>query len=157
MNESESLEAAISSIEDALSVDLKAHQAAAIGRQLHKLQSRADLAMDRRIGMLVNRYFTLLSSWGLEDLLQRQTDYAIVLASAEGELEYEEIHKLFSLCDEISALESLGLKHDIAQRSRFESAVRKRFSDQSRVAELVAEDRGESGGAGKWWFPGLSS
>lgn len=157
MSTSESLEAIVVSIEDAMSGKLLAHQAAAIGLQLHKLQSRLGVAMDRRVEGLMNRYLSLLPAWGLEDLLQRQTDYAIEIASAEGALEYEEMHKLFSLCDEISALQALGLKSDSAQRSRLEAAVRQRFDVQRRVAQLVAEDRAEGRSTDKWWFAALSN
>ena len=64
-----------------------------------------------------------LFDWELEDLLHRQVEYANTLANSKGNLEYEEMHKLFSLCDEIHGLEKLGFLIELLEIVRFSFPV----------------------------------
>jgi hypothetical protein len=51
------------------------------------------------------------------------------------------MHKLFSLLDEIYALERLGLTALTKLTEVFKSAVRGRFAEQASATALVASDR----------------
>lgn len=81
----------------------------------------------------------------MEDVASRHADYIVVLAESDGDLLYEELHKSFSLCDELVALEALGLVPGPELRERAESAVRSRLRRQARGARLVPEDRQSTG------------
>ncbi|MBQ0734834.1 hypothetical protein [Aquimarina celericrescens] len=74
------------------------HQASSIGYQLFlmKIIDGHSLADN-----LILKYKKRLVDWNLEDLLSKQVEYGIVIAESNENLEYEEMHKLFSLCDEI--------------------------------------------------------
>jgi hypothetical protein len=97
------------------------------------------------------RFLELLENRGFGNLLERHIKYAIKLASSEEELLYEEMHKLFSLCDEIEALRFLGLKVSPALEKELVKALRLRFKREKRKAHLVAEDRFERWKTG-WWY-----
>jgi hypothetical protein len=86
------------------------------------------------------------------ELLANQTRYASRLASAPGKLIYEEIHKLFSLLDEVHALRATGHSADEALLQQMNVDVRARFAAQREEVRLVAEDRVEDWNRSFWWY-----
>lgn len=82
----------------------------------------------------------------------RQAEYALKPAESKSDLEYEEMHKLFSLCDEIYALDFLGLPLDVSLRRRFEQGVMRRFERERQKARNVAADKYEWWKEGIWWY-----
>jgi hypothetical protein len=127
------------------------HQAASIGVDLYFLlqDGGQDQAEVRR---LVARFMESLPLWGMEDVLANQAEYARRLASAPGELLYEEMHKLFSLCDDVRALRELGLDIGAKDLEEMDAALRARFSAEPRKARLVAEDKVDDGNRKWWWY-----
>ena len=105
--------------------------------------------------MLKERYWNSITTSGLEELLTTQMLYAMRLADLSGPLLYEELHKLFSLCDETHALRTLGFQADPTLHERFEQAVRLRFHRQSAEARLVAEDKAATWSVDLWWYAEL--
>jgi hypothetical protein len=128
----------------------KQYEAAAIAAEIVALSARnPGLAHD--IDSLKERFGRSLTAWGLDDLLPRQIQYAIRLARSEGDLLYEEMHKLFSLRDEIDALQSFGLRAEQELEQELEKALRDRFRREGSKAHLVAQDRFEEWKTG-WWY-----
>jgi hypothetical protein len=131
--------------------DAKAHyQAAAVAYEILATATTHG-ELDSQIPALRTRFLELLENRGFGNLLERHIKYAIKLASSEEELLYEEMHKLFSLCDEIEALRFLGLKVSPALEKELVKALRLRFKREKRKAHLVAEDRFERWKTG-WWY-----
>jgi hypothetical protein len=99
------------------------------------------------------RFVKALAEHGLHDLLvENQAKYAIRLSEARGELTYEEMHKLFSICDEVWALTKLGLTCEEDLLERFSDSVRDRLKQEPTKARLVAEDRQEPWSRRLWWY-----
>lgn len=88
----------------------------------------------------------------MKGLIDTQARYAKSLASSPGKLLYEEMHKLFSLCDEIRALRYLGLATATAEYEELEAALRERFSTEREKAKLVAQDKAEIWNRDSWWY-----
>jgi hypothetical protein len=125
------------------------HQAAAVAIDLFRLGARGD---DPHIATLSERFRARLRDAGLHDVLDEQLRYAIRLASDGGALAYEEMHKLFSLCDAIHAMQWLGLSPSSGLAEVLETSARDRFARQPRDAGLVAEDRAEDWNRSLWWY-----
>jgi hypothetical protein len=127
------------------------HQASAIAMEIFRLRlDRGDA--DAAVRALVARFVGALPAWGMADLIARQMHYARTLAESNGALEYEEMHKLFSLCDEIRALQALGLAADRPARESLETALRARFSAERKKARMVAEDKAEVWNRDAFWY-----
>ena len=107
---------------------------------------------EKKIRKLYSVFINQLSNWNLENLLDRQIEYAIKLADSEGKLEYEEMHKLFSLCDEIYALETLGFTKNKKYKLTLEEALKKRFLKEKKKAKLVSEDKVDNWRKELWWY-----
>jgi hypothetical protein len=129
-----------------------AHQAGAVAMDLFCLRSLHGLTDDPQVDALVAKFGERLREAELDDLLHHQMRYAVRLASATGPLSYEEMHKLFSLCDQIHAIRSLGLPLESPPIGDFDAAVHDRFAAQRRTAVLVAEDRAEWWNRELWWY-----
>jgi hypothetical protein len=90
---------------------------------------------------------------GLRDeLLANQVRYASRLATAPGKLIYEEMFKLFSLLEEIHALRVMGYAVDESLLQQMEADVRARFSEQRKLAQLIAEDGVKEWNRSLWWY-----
>lgn len=128
------------------------YQASAIAVKLFLLSEVHGLRGDERLVHLVQNFEQALHRAGLEDVLVHQLRYASDLSKAPGVLQYEEIHKLLSLCDEIHALRSLG--HIAAEEllQGFVTNVRARFARQRKQATLAAEDKAEDWNRQFWWY-----
>jgi hypothetical protein len=86
------------------------------------------------------------------DSLEQQARYASRLASAPGNLIYEEMHKLFSLLDDVHALRAAGHSADAVLLQQMDADARARFAAQRKMARLVAEDRAEEPNRSLWWY-----
>ena len=143
----------IKSVQEGLTRDIKLpHQACSIAYEIFLLGYALKLEGDSDVKGLITAFVTSLSNWELDDLLIRQVGYAIRLAEADGKLEYEEMHKLFSLCDEIYALEFIGLNFDNDLKIDFEESIRRRFTQEKKKAKLVSEDKAENWQKELWWY-----
>jgi len=142
----------IETIKNKIDVQIKLpHQAATIAFELFLLIIR-DVKSEGKVEALLNFFFEQLPIWKLENLTNIQADYAISIAAYNGKLNYEEMHKLFSLCDEIYALEYLGLKIDETKRKELEDKLRYRFSNEKRKAHVAAKQNVEFWNNGLWWY-----
>lgn len=125
------------------------HQAAAIGMEVFALTE--ELAHSDAAS-LISDFKAALQRWELQEVLANQVNYAVRLALDPHDLLYEEMHKLFSLLDEIHALGQIGLTVAPEMTEELNSAVRRRFEMQASVAALVADDRTEDWCQGLWWY-----
>jgi hypothetical protein len=107
---------------------------------------------DPQVRELIEQYFEKLKTSGREDVLAHQLRYASRLAQSAGDLGYEELHKLFSLLDEIHALRALGLQSNEADDERTDAGIRVRLARQRSMARQVAEDRAEAWSRSLWWY-----
>ena len=128
------------------------HQASSVAMNIFLMSTVHDAAEDPRVRSLRENLREVIQSSGMDNLLERQLSYASRLASAPGELLYEEMHKLFSLCDEIHALGSLGFSAEAASRERFERDVRARFLAEPKAARLAASYNVEPWNRDLWWY-----
>jgi hypothetical protein len=128
------------------------HEASALAMNVFLLLQVAGLATDPRVAELRRRLDEAVRSAGFDDIAATQADYAIRLAVARGRLEYEEMHKLLSLADEIHALRQLGYALAPALAEELEAGLRQRFAQQRREARMAAEDKVEDWNRGLWWF-----
>ncbi len=131
------------------------HQAAALGMNLYRLIYELGCEDDAVVASLISAFKTRLRDMGFENLVSHQMRYAIRLADSDGQLRYEELHKLLSLCDETFGLRKLGLAEEPDVRDVFESAVRRRLRVQRADAVLVAEDRITNSNRRRWWYQEL--
>ena len=90
-------------------------------------------------------------------VLDHQMNYANRLSYDKWDLEYEEMHKLFSLADEIWALKALGLPFSRSLYAKFEKGLRHRFEREPGKARLVAEDRVDDWNRDRWWYKNLKN
>lgn len=128
------------------------HQACVIGYDLFLLAHLLKLRSDPQVKDLISTFIHSLPTWSLNDILNRQVNYAIRIAESEDNLEYEEMHKLLSLCDEIYALEYIGLNFDKNLKNRYEESIRKRFSIEQKKARMASEDKVEDWQREFWWY-----
>jgi hypothetical protein len=131
------------------------HQAASLAFELFEVAVKFGLAKDPKLQRLIALFRERLSAWGFEDILTHQLKYAVKIAESKGPLLYEEMHKLFSLCGEIEALQWMGLQPDEAIERKFRAAVQERFSKQPKVARMTAEDNRKDWNRSFWWFASL--
>jgi hypothetical protein len=93
-----------------------------------------------------------------DSLFIQHVEYAKRLALSEGDLLYEEMLKLFYLCDEIEALSALGFEMTASEREALSDAVRGRFSREPRKSQMAAKQNVEAWKSDWWWYEsGLSS
>lgn len=93
---------------------------------------------------------------GLEStLLPGHMEYAERLATSPRLL-YEEMHKLFSLCEEVLAFRSLGYEVGTDSLDRHVATVSAKLQAERSVALLVAEDLGLTADHTFWEMSGLS-
>jgi hypothetical protein len=128
------------------------HQAASIALNVFLLSEVLGLAADPRVRDLALRLDVAIRAANLEEVLSSQLRYAVGLASAPGCLGYEEMQKLFSLCDEIHALRALGFPADAKLLAEFEASVRARFVAQHAEARIAARHGVEPWSRTLWWF-----
>lgn len=140
------------SIRDRLSRPFKTrHQTAALAGDIFELMNRTQNASAETAGYRAAFLHTLELA-NMTDLLSHQIEYAIRLATDRRDLLYEEMHKLFSLRDEIEALRSLGLVVSEDVISKLEGALKYRFEREPKNARFVAENRHKDWKKDWWWY-----
>ncbi len=127
------------------------HQAATIGFELFLLIID-ERKHNAQLDLLLKLYLEKLPIWGFDNLHVILANYAILISSFNGELEYEEMHKLFSLCDEIYALDYLGLNLNEEKKNELNKSLRLRFSIQRKIAKIAAIRNVESWSKELWWY-----
>jgi len=128
------------------------HQAAALAYDICLLRALDKDICEVEFDRYREAYRSVLATVELTDALTNQVNYAIRIASHSGELEYEEMFKLFTLCDSINAMQILGLKIDEQSKSEFEAALKERFRRDKKKARMVAEDLVEDWKKDWWWY-----
>lgn len=142
----------IKSIEKKMGGSVKLpHQAATIAFEIFKLIIQ-EIKPNAKTKLLLKRFLEQLSIWELDDLHVIQANYAIRISNFKGKLEYEEMHKLFSLCDEIYALEYLGLKLDESKKKELEKSLKSIFSQEKKNATIAARQNVEFWNKNLWWY-----
>ena len=131
---------------------LPPYRLSSIALRLYLLTAVHHLADVARVARMRQQFHDALARAEAPDVLTHQIRYALRLANAPGPLIYEEMHKLFSLCDEIHALRSLGLPADDALLRQFDRDVRRRFAAQPNEARLAAEYNVADWSRPLWWY-----
>jgi hypothetical protein len=126
-------------------------QASEIVFKIFLLSQIYHLADDPRVRGLLEIFHDTYGSQE-DELLPSRVRYASRLACAPGELIYEEMHLLFSLLDQIHALQAMGYSVDESLLQQMGAEVRKRFSAQRKMARLAAEDSAEEWNLPLWWY-----
>lgn len=132
-----------------------AHRVSSLAFMIFQLHDICGLD-DQEVQEIDAMFRVMASSLGELDLVEHQIKYASRLAEYEGDLLYEEMHKLFSICDEIHALVSLGFGSEEEQMEQLAKSLRSRFNRQPGIASLVADDRREDWNRGLWWYQSCS-
>ncbi|WP_339683443.1 hypothetical protein [Gimesia maris] len=101
---------------------------------------------------LRNGFLNYIEVHNFQDVLQRRIEYAIKLASAERDLLYEEMLKLFYLCDEIESLITLGLEVTQSEKNSLDQALKERFVKERRCARIIANQNCEPWNSQWWWY-----
>jgi hypothetical protein len=128
-----------------------AYEAAALGLDIFELASKTPESDYQK---LKSEFFAALAKWDLSDLVDHQIGYAIRLATDSSDLLYEEMHKLFSLLNEIHALQEIGLTVSDNLQKQLCDSVLGRFRRQRPMSALVANDRAEAWCRSLWWYDG---
>lgn len=124
------------------------NQAAVLAYELCMLKT---VYGDQDYTELLNDFRSYIASNHFEDLLVRQMDYLLRLIEYEGKLEYEEVSKVFSLCDEIEALRHLGFSVDETVYLQYESSLRSWLKREPR-AHNAAQSRVDDWKKHWWWY-----
>jgi hypothetical protein len=127
-------------------------QCVAVASNLFLLVQVHGLGQDPRVRGLQEQFRAIADTGPCQDLLSHQLRYGSRLASAPGQLLYEELHKLFSLADDVHALRALGFSADQSLVERFAADLRARFAAQPWPARLVAQDRAQDWNRSLWWY-----
>ena len=85
-----------------------------------------------------NEYMKIVSKLNLHDLLERQIRYAVRLAGNSEELIYEDMFKLFCLCDEIVGLKGLGFEVEESLNIELKKALKNRFKKRSKESKACS-------------------
>lgn len=101
---------------------------------------------------ILNEYMNIIRKLDLHDLLKRQIEYAIRIAESRKDLIYEDMFKLFCLCDEIMGLKGIGFKIEESMNNELNEALKYRFRKESKKAKLVAGDLYEDWKKKYWWY-----
>jgi hypothetical protein len=128
------------------------YQASAIVKLLFLLSSVYHLENDPGVAELGEAFSAAYDAGLRDELLANQVRYASRLATAPGKLIYEEMFKLFSLLEEIHALRVMGYAVDESLLQQMEADVRARFSEQRKLAQLIAEDGVKEWNRSLWWY-----
>jgi hypothetical protein len=106
---------------------------------------------DRRVAELRDRFHAEFSAVEPQ-LLTNQARYASRLASAPGELLFEEMSKLFSLLEEIYALRTMGYHADASLLQQMDDDVRARFAAQRKLAQVAAQSGVQEWSRSLWFY-----
>jgi hypothetical protein len=125
------------------------HQVGAMGFEVYLLVRANDLGEEGQ--QLVISFREYVKHNGFENLVQHQIEYVMRIIGYRH-LVYEDIHKVFSLCDEIEGLRQLGLEVDDRIYTTYQETLRGWFKKERRKAQLVAQDNVEGWKKEWWWY-----
>ena len=127
------------------------HDAANLGYELYSYLSQH--CSDERVeDELRSAYQCYIERHSFEDLLTQHIEYAKRIARSESDLLYEEMLKLFYLCDEIMSLSSLCFEIEIIEEGALKEALRERFAREPRNSQIVAKQNVEPWKSKWWWY-----
>lgn len=132
--------------------NLRPGQVASLGNSIFRLKNVYKKLNDKDYQNFLNEFMQLIEKCDLHILLERQMEYALKLAKAGRELIYEEMFKLFCLCDEIVGLKGIGFEVDGSLNNELKEALRERFKREPKKAKHVAEDLNENWKKDYWWY-----
>lgn len=89
---------------------------------------------------------------GFEEIAREQAEYAIRISDSDRMIEYEEMHKLLSLCEEIFALDYLGFKLENRMKRIYVQSVTKRLLKEAKKATMVIQDKLEDWNKDIWCY-----
>jgi hypothetical protein len=124
--------------------------AAEITLLLYLLSEVCGLADHPRVAELRERFRQDCGGWSGDPLLASRVEYASRLANST--LMMEEMFKLFSLLDEIQALQALGFSVDEPRFRQLEADLRVRFKAQGHIAGMAALAGAEEWNRSRWWY-----
>jgi hypothetical protein len=124
--------------------------AALIALRLYLLSDVCRLADDPRVTELRDLFRENSGGWSGDELLASRVEYASRLANSP--LMMEEMFKLFSLLDEIHALQALGFSVDEPVFRQLEADLRVRFRAQGAIAGMAALALAEEWNRSRWWY-----
>jgi hypothetical protein len=125
------------------------HEAAALSYDICKCAHEIDRKFAGEVSEEFRARARELSS---EDILDSHIEYVVTLATAKRKLLYEELHKVFSLSDEIEALRFMGYEIDPRRLEQLNAALRALFARDAVRVRMVAEDRYEPWKSDWWWY-----
>lgn len=129
------------------------HQPSSVARDLFLLSHVYGLADDPRVRPMILRFFELLTEAGFPDLPEHQIRYAMRIADpSHAPILFDEMFKIFSLCDEIHALQMLDLQVGEELYAEYKETLRARFSLQKRDASHAAQKLVERWSKELWWY-----
>jgi hypothetical protein len=115
------------------------------------LIKKLSLGEENEYNSIKSNYFDILNQNNLNNLLEENIKYAIRLIEYPGKLEYEEMHKLISLCDENFALKELGLFIDNSIFLEFEKKLKNKILSE-RILFSVINEKFEEWKKDIWWY-----
>ncbi len=129
------------------------HVPTMLAMKLFLLEYKYKLKSNLQVQAMKTRFFKELrkSSFN-KNLLYRNVEYAVRLAEHPGELMYEEMCKLMSLCDNIFALEYLGFEFDKPLKLKFESSIANKLNKEKKIAKYAKETMVEEWSKDFWWY-----
>ncbi len=126
------------------------NRGASIGLDLFLARAVDELPEAQTAGLL-STLSQRLAECETENLLVNRLEYALRMA-APGQLEYEEVSKLFSVCNEIHALTELGFEAPKRLSEEFEAAVRGKLASIRRISSMVAHSTVADWNRDLWWY-----
>jgi hypothetical protein len=123
-----------------------------LATHVYRLSLSCGQQEDSEIPRLIDAFHAYVNDHKCEDAAGTQMEYAMRLIRAKGGLIYEEIHKLFYLCDQIESLKHVGMNVDEQEYRTFQEEMRKWCKRNARGARLVAEDCVEDWNENWWWY-----
>jgi len=114
------------------------HQVAEAGWEIFK--ATVDYSPKEQLGEIIKQFKENVTESGFENICEIQADYVTKIADG-GYLLGEERFKILSLCDEICALEQIGMCFPVAQKESFESAMHKHFTTERMRYRDIAKAR----------------
>lgn len=116
------------------------HQVAEAGWEVFKASLTGESSPEEDLGEITEQYKANVIESGFEKICEIQAGYVTKMVDG-GHLLDEERFKILSLCDEICALENIGMCFPVEQKESFESTMRKHFNMERRRYTGIAKAR----------------
>lgn len=124
------------------------HEASTLGYEMFFLKY---VTKDENSDALIERFKKAIQRWDLTRLITIQEEYICRIINAEH-IEYEEIHKVFSLCEEIYALEKVGLNIEENERRKFKEQFELFLRTERKRTAMVAQERKRDWSKDLWFY-----